>query len=160
MTSSTQGKWQTASALHRFNRYEIKYLMKEEQLGELHDELKPRMGRDPHQVLPTRVSSLYYDTPDLRFYWEKIDGLRFRRKLRVRVYGEPESVTEDSTVYVEIKQRVNRVTQKRRIALPYPEARRLCDGRERLELVSGSQGLVDEILTLAHTLDLQPTAML
>jgi len=77
----------TASALHRFNRYETKYLMAESRLAELHALLGVRMAKDAYQTQATRVTSLYYDTPDLRFYWEKIDGLRFRRKLRIRKQG-------------------------------------------------------------------------
>lgn len=148
----------TASALHRFNRYEIKYLLRQDQLPALRRELDARMQKDPHQVDPTRITSLYYDTPDLRFYWEKIEGLRFRRKLRLRAYGAPAAITEETKVYVEIKQRVNRVTQKRRVSLPYAHARRLCDGREDLE-APASQPFVDEVLTLARSLDLRPTAI-
>lgn len=148
----------TASALHRFNRYEIKYLLRQDQLPALRRELDARMQKDPHQVEPTRITSLYYDTRDLRFYWEKIEGLRFRRKLRMRVYGPPSAVSEDTKVYVEIKQRVNRVTQKRRVSLSYADARRLCDARGDLQ-APGSQGFIDEVLTLARSLDLRPTAI-
>lgn len=149
----------TASALHRFNRYEIKYLVDAPSLPGLREELERRMERDEHQREPTRITSLYYDTPGLRFYWEKVDGLRFRRKLRVRAYGAPEEITDASTVYVEIKQRVNRVTQKRRVALPYPSARALCDGRRDPGVEGSARPLVSEILSLAHTLDLRPMAV-
>ncbi len=148
----------TASALHQFNRYEIKYLIPQDRLPSLRAFLEARMGRDPHQSTPTRITSLYYDTRSLRFYWEKIEGVRFRRKLRIRMYGPPESIDEDTTAFVEIKQRVNRVTQKRRISLPYRDARVLCDGREE-PLGHGRPGFVGEVLTLCRTLDLHPTAI-
>lgn len=73
------------------------------------------------------LSSLYYDTDDYRFYREKLDGLKFRRKLRIRRYETQEHMTDDSIVYVEIKQRVNRVTQKRRVPMSYKEALALCN---------------------------------
>lgn len=105
-----------ASRLHAFNRFELKYLVPVEQAADIRDELAERMDRDLHSpVGGYGVWSLYYDTPRLRFYWEKIEGLKFRRKLRIRHYGSPDGVTDDSPVCVEIKQRVNRVTQKRRI---------------------------------------------
>lgn len=88
--------------------------------AEIRDELGERMDRDLNSpVGGYGVWSLYYDSPpELRFYWEKIEGLKFRRKLRIRHYGDPVGVTDDSPpVCVEIKQRVNRVTQKRRITL-------------------------------------------
>lgn len=159
MTDDTSRLRATASALHRFNRYEIKYLVDARDLPRLRDELAGRMARDDLQREPTRLTSLYYDTQGLRFYWEKIDGLRFRRKLRVRAYGAPETITEASTVFVEIKQRVNRVTQKRRVALPYPDARMLCDARQDPGVTGTAAPLVSEILSLAHTLDLRPTAI-
>jgi SPX domain protein involved in polyphosphate accumulation len=149
----------TASALHRFNRYEIKYLIDVRALPALRADLERRMVRDELQRTPTRLTSLYYDTRDLRFYWEKVDGLRFRRKLRVRVYGPPEKVSEASTVFVEIKQRVDRVTQKRRVALSYPSARMLCDERRDPGVVGAAEPLVAEILGLVQTLDLQPTVI-
>ncbi|MBK6647588.1 MAG: VTC domain-containing protein [Anaerolineales bacterium] len=77
------------------------------------------------------LASLYYDSPDFRCYWEKVDGIRFRRKLRIRRYESPGApLTEDTPVFVEIKQRVDRVTQKRRVILPYGEALRLCNKRQ------------------------------
>ena len=108
------GYQQTASRLHSFNRYEIKYLLDEFRVAELRSELVARMASDPFSPRGGYpVTSLYYDTADLRFYWEKIEGLRFRRKLRMRLYGRPADCTDQTPVQVEIKQRVNRVTQKR-----------------------------------------------
>ncbi|NLV78095.1 MAG: polyphosphate polymerase domain-containing protein [Rhodococcus sp.] len=151
------GYQQTASRLHAFNRYEIKYLVDELQVPELREELTARMENDPfspHGGYP--VASLYYDTPDLRFYWEKIEGLKFRRKVRMRLYGAPDECTDESSVHVEIKQRVNRVTQKRRIALPYGEARRWLDDRQPITCDPSQRAFVDEVTTLVGNLDLRP----
>ncbi|WP_431038488.1 polyphosphate polymerase domain-containing protein [Streptomyces sp. P6-2-1] len=145
---------------HAFNRFELKYLVPVEQAAEIREELAQRMDIDAHSPPGGYgVWSLYYDTPLLRFYWEKIEGLKFRRKLRIRHYGEPDGVTDDSPVCVEIKQRVNRVTQKRRITLPYGEARRLCDGRELVAHAPGESAFVQEVLDLIVRLDLRPTAL-
>jgi hypothetical protein len=143
------------SRLHAFNRYEIKYLVDVSAVDGLRQQLAGRM--DPEDQYG--VWSLYYDTPQLRFYWEKIEGLRFRRKLRLRHYGSPHTLTDDRPVYVEIKQRVNRVTQKRRIALPYREARRLCDGRELVDHGAEDRGFVNEVLGLVSGLDLRPVVI-
>jgi hypothetical protein len=151
------GYQQTASKLHAFNRYEIKYFVDELRVPELREELEARMDSDPfspHGGYP--VSSLYYDTPDLRFYWEKIEGLRFRRKLRMRLYGPPSECTDDSLVQIEIKQRVNRVTQKRRVALPYGLAQRWLNEREGIESAPAGRGFVNEVTTLIGNLDLRP----
>lgn len=150
----------TASAIHRFNRYEIKYLMPEANLDDLRDRLSARMAVDSNTGgQAERISSLYYDSRDLRFYWEKIEGLKFRRKLRIRVYGEPETIDADTTVFVEIKQRTNRVTQKRRVALPYRYAQLLCDGQPVPDDLEVRAAFANEVLTMVSSLDLQPTAV-
>ncbi|MGW3417440.1 VTC domain-containing protein [Streptomyces phaeochromogenes] len=149
-----------ASRLHAFNRFELKYLVPVEQAAEIRDELAERMDRDLNSPAGGYgVWSLYYDTPQLRFYWEKIEGLKFRRKLRIRHYGTPDGVTDESPVCVEIKQRVNRVTQKRRITLPYGVARQLCDGREMIEHSPKESAFVQEVLELVVRLNLLPTAI-
>ncbi|RZD65871.1 vacuolar transporter [Streptomyces albidoflavus] len=149
-----------ASRLHAFNRFELKYLVPVEQAAQIRDELAERMERDAHSpVGGYGVWSLYYDTPQLRFYWEKIEGLKFRRKLRIRHYGDLDGVTDASPVCVEIKQRVNRVTQKRRITLPYGVARQLCDGRELVPHSVRERAFVEEVLELIVRLNLRPAAI-
>ncbi|WP_433528839.1 polyphosphate polymerase domain-containing protein [Micromonospora sp. CA-263727] len=146
--------------LHAFNRYEIKYLVPTVDVPALRDEFTARMNRDSHGgSTGYGVWSVYYDTDGLRFYWEKIEGLRFRRKLRVRHYGDRSTVTDDSIVHVEIKQRVNRVTQKRRVALPYRLARDLCDQRQLVDHDPSQRAFLEEVLELLCGLDLQPVAM-
>ncbi|BDH67949.1 VTC domain-containing protein [Streptomyces sp. PLM4] len=149
-----------ASRLHAFNRFELKYLVPVEQAAQIRDELAERMERDAHSpVGGYGVWSLYYDTPQLRFYWEKIEGLKFRRKLRIRHYGDLDGVTDASPVCVEVKQRVNRVTQKRRITLPYGVARQLCDGRELVPHSVRERAFVEEVLELIVRLNLRPAAI-
>ncbi|EXG82444.1 polyphosphate polymerase domain-containing protein [Cryptosporangium arvum] len=148
------------SRLHAFNRYEIKYLVPVDRLDDLRDEFHSRMDADSHGgSAGYGVWSVYYDTTDLRFYWEKIEGLRFRRKLRVRHYGDRSTIDDDTTVFVEIKQRVNRVTQKRRVALPYARARELCDDRTLVEHEPRERAFLEEVLELVNGLDLRPVAM-
>ena len=148
------------SRLHAFNRYEIKYLMPGTTLPARRAELDRRLDRDSHGTDGGYgVWSTYYDTRDLRFYWEKIEGLKFRRKLRIRHYGDRFTVADDTTVFVEIKQRVNRVTQKRRVALPYRQALRLCDDREMVGHEPGQAAFLEEVLGLVSRLDLRPVAM-
>ncbi len=114
------------SAVRSFNRFELKYLLTSDQANAFRDDLVHYVDLDPHAG-PTGsypLASLYYDTEDHRFYWEKLDGIKFRRKLRIRSY---DPAPEPSTmVFAEIKQRVNRVTQKRRIVAPLAEALALC----------------------------------
>ncbi|GAA1012583.1 VTC domain-containing protein [Acrocarpospora pleiomorpha] len=148
------------STLHAFNRYEIKYLIDVDQVESLRQEMERRLDRDQH--CPDEgynIWSVYYDTRRLRFYWEKIEGLKFRRKLRIRHYGDRFAATGDTPVFVEIKQRVNRVTQKRRVRLPYADALGLCDGRRMVGHEPGQRAFLEEVLDLVSRLDLHATAM-
>jgi hypothetical protein len=147
------------SRLHAFNRYEIKYLVDVSAVAQLRDDLAQRLDHDEQGDAGYGVWSLYYDTPQLRFYWEKVEGIRFRRKLRIRHYGEPATLRDTTPVYVEIKQRVNRVTQKRRVALPHELARRLCDGRQEVPHHPAERPFLDEVLGLVGGLDLRPVTV-
>nr|WP_235717421.1 polyphosphate polymerase domain-containing protein [Mycolicibacterium goodii] len=143
--------------MHAFNRYEIKYFVDEMRVPELRDELTAHMDTDPYSPRGGYpVTSLYYDTPDLRFYWEKIEGLRFRRKLRMRLYGAPSACADDTPVQIEIKQRVNRVTQKRRTEMPYGTAVQWLDHRKEIDCDASQRPFVNEVSTLVQNLDLRP----
>ena len=158
---ATSARTATASRLHAFNRFEIKYLVPQDRAEELRAELRRHMDDDAYsgdRGYP--ITSVYYDTARLTFYWEKIEGLKFRRKLRVRHYGTADDLSPDSRVFVEIKQRVNRVTQKRRVVLPYRDALRLCspEGYEpEGEVGARERAFLDEVSTLVGELDLRPT---
>jgi hypothetical protein len=112
------------STIRTFNRYELKYILS----TEFAEKMQTGLGQ---YLLPDEngnergdyvLSSLYYDTEDFRFYWEKMEGIKFRRKLRLRVYETAEQLTPDSTVFLEIKQRLDKIVQKRRVALTLEEA--------------------------------------
>jgi hypothetical protein len=121
---------QLSHTIRKFNRFELKYLLTLQQAERFKTALQAYLVADEHGNGNGRypLSSLYYDSPDLRCYREKVDGLKFRRKLRIRLYGD--SLTGETPVFVEIKQRLDRVTQKRRIILAYADALRLCNDRQ------------------------------
>src|SRR5512145_1973519 len=118
-------------AIRRFNRFELKYLLTLKQAELFKKALLAYLLPDEHGNRNGRygLTSLYYDSPDFRCYWEKVDGIKFRRKLRIRRYETDQPLTADTPVFVEIKQRLDRVTQKRRVILPYGDAIRLCNDR-------------------------------
>lgn len=111
-----------------FNRFELKYLIDASDAALLRSDMERHMRPDGHGGGRYRVESLYYDSPDLRCYWEKVEGIKFRRKLRIRRYASTSPLLPESPVFAEIKQRVDKVTQKRRVDLPYAEALALCSG--------------------------------
>jgi SPX domain protein involved in polyphosphate accumulation len=152
----------TSSALQAVRsreRFELKYLLSREQAAALAAEVAPYMDEDSHGAGdPYAITSLYYDTPDLRCYWEKVDGLRYRRKLRIRHYEGRSELRPETTVFVEIKQRVNRTVQKRRAGFPYAVACALCEGEE-IECDAARGPFVREVQAFVDTQRLQPTAI-
>jgi hypothetical protein len=145
------------AVIRTFNRYELKYLVDQRVLAKVRPELSARLDHDTHGDLGSYpLWSRYYDTYDLRCYWEKIDGIKFRRKLRIRHYGSPHTLSADTPVWVEIKQRLNRVTQKRRARLQYSDAVALCAGLEIDGCEAGDSAVVEEVERLVSDFALRP----
>jgi hypothetical protein len=142
--------------IRRFNRFELKYLVPIATWEGMIREISAQMSPDPmgkEGVYP--VTSLYYDTPDRQFYRSKLDGVKYRRKLRIRMYGEPSEA--NPRVMVEIKQRINRTTQKRRVRARLEEAYALCEG-EAPNLASADEedrAVASEVEFLSRTLKLE-----
>jgi SPX domain protein involved in polyphosphate accumulation len=109
-----------------------------------------------------RVTSLYYDSPDLTCYRSKVDGILYRRKVRIRTYGL-HAASDDDAIALEIKQRINRTVQKRRLELPLPLAEQLCAGTLDLtdltDLSPDDHEVASEVRYLVDALDLRPTAI-
>ena len=101
-------------ALHQtMNRYEVKYLVPTKDVPALMAEWAPYTRPDPHSPeWGYSISSVYWDTADFALFWEKIEGVKYRRKLRFRRYGDAPQV------FLEIKGREDRTLHKRRIQWP------------------------------------------
>jgi hypothetical protein len=143
------------------DRFELKYLLNWTQRDAMAAELSNYLLRDHQGDEQGRyiITSLYFDTVNHQAYWDKLDGHRFRRKVRVRVYGQ-EQVTPDTLCFAEIKQRINKTLQKKRVLLPYSVAANLCSaGEEVVGADEADQAVIDEISYLHHTLQLQPSCI-
>jgi len=145
--------------IRRFNRYELKYVIHASRIPALVDDLLYFMEPDAHGDGDGfyRVTSLYYDSPDLAMYRSKIEGLKFRRKLRVRIYpgDDIRSVTK---AFAEIKQRYNRTVQKKRVTLPLADAEALAAGDfDPYDLEDPlDQAAASEMLYMVRAMQLKP----
>jgi hypothetical protein len=146
--------------IKRFNRYELKYVIDAQRYRSLVQDLGQFMVPDAYGDTDGfyRVVSLYYDSPDFCSYWSKLDGLKFRRKLRIRIYVYPgQDIRKVDTAFVEIKQRVNRTVQKRRLVLPLEQAKRLCAGDEvQVDLDAADTATASEVAYMVRALRLRP----
>ncbi|MCP4679361.1 MAG: polyphosphate polymerase domain-containing protein [Deltaproteobacteria bacterium] len=146
--------------IRRFNRYELKYIVQLEKaeriMADLMNFTEPDSygGRSGYPLV-----SLYYDSPAMDFYWAKIEGIKFRRKLRIRIYPkDPIDTTTEGMV--EIKQRINRTVQKRRLKLPLDEAEDLCRGTlTRDDLDPMDQQVASEVQYMVNAMHLSPTCI-
>ena len=111
-----------------FKRHEIKYMITQEQKQKLLDAIKPYMKLDKYGR--TTIRNIYYDTDTYLLIRRSIEKPSYKEKLRIRSYGRAES---DSTVFVELKKKYEKVVYKRRISLLENEAvewlsrKRVCD---------------------------------
>lgn len=99
-------------------RVEHKYLVPNELLDDIRADLRPYVLPDPlggkQRDGEYTVRSIYYDTPHLECYDTKLDGLKVRRKFRIRGYDQP---TDDSIVFLEIKKKYDSFIAKHRSPL-------------------------------------------
>ncbi len=99
-------------------RVEYKYLVPLELLSRLRGLMMPYLETDPFALrFPERqytVRSLYYDTSQLQYYHEKIEGIRNRKKLRIRCYDDQQP---DSVAFLEIKRKSDASVSKDRAPL-------------------------------------------
>lgn len=147
-----------ASTIRSFDRYELKYLIHASQVSAIVSDVLAQMSPDRYGDSEGSyvISNLYYDSPELHMLHSKIVGSSYRRKLRIRTYGDG-SHAPPRTAMVEIKQRLRRTTQKRRVVVPLDEALRLCEARSSWQWDDGTdQAVADEIRSLVLALALRP----
>lgn len=150
--------------IKQFSRYELKYILTREQFLDftkiLPDYLSPDSRGD--EAGRYSITSLYYDTVDYRAYWDKIEGHKFRRKVRIRVYGDV-AVSSESDCFAEIKQRINKTLQKKRVYISYASAEALCGFGEQIPEESDMSEFdletVSEIRYLQGAQQLQPACI-
>lgn len=142
------------SPLH-FRRLELKYLLP----TSLVDLIIPTLANylQPDDFANDEgyytVNSLYYDSPDLHCYNQKLDGIYFRKKYRLRYYDYSQNT------FLEIKRKAGDTVIKDRLLLDesprelynYVHLPHLLTVRKRDELAA-------ELLTDTHHLHLKPKA--
>ena len=113
----------------RFGRREFKYALAPDEFPAIRAEIEHRLPGDVHAVNAAYpIVSEYFDTPDRQCFWERVDQLPNRRKLRMRCYGTREGEIPPSG-FVEIKQKRSGTGVKRRVSIDVAEL-----GQENLDL--------------------------
>lgn len=107
-----------------FKRYELKFLLTMNEYSLLREAILPHMGYDTYGNKEGKynIVTLYYESDDKKVYFETMNRLRFRQKLRLRIYDRADL---SSNAFIEIKQKFKNVVNKRRTVLPLSEAYKL-----------------------------------
>jgi len=97
------------------NRLEYKYLVPVSKLDIIRSEMRPYVELDKYSAKRDQqeytVRSIYYDSPMTECYHQKIDGIKVRKKFRIRGYNEPGNM---NIVFLEIKRKYVNFIDKNR----------------------------------------------
>ena len=100
-----------------FKRYELKYMLTQDQKERLLKGMKPYMSIDKYGR--DTIRNIYFDTDNYRLIRHSIERPIYKEKLRIRSYRLTQA---DTPVYVELKKKYNSVVYKRRISVPQKAA--------------------------------------
>ncbi len=136
-----------------FKRYELKFMLTEEQAARLLTGMEPYMEPDLYGL--TTIRNLYFDTDNYRLIRRSMEKPVYKEKLRLRSYGP---AAGDAPVFVELKKKYKDVVYKRRLEMPYDRGMAwLCTGTDGS--VTGQ--IADEIdYFLSYYGNLQPRVFL
>ena len=95
-----------------FKRYELKYMLIPEQKEKILEAMSPYVELDKYGR--TTIRNVYFDTDSYRLIRRSIEKPAYKEKLRIRSYSQ---ATANSTVFVELKKKYEKVVYKRRLPL-------------------------------------------
>ena len=136
-----------------FKRYELKYMLTAEQKEKIVEAMSPYMELDKYGR--STIRNIYFDTDNYRLIRRSLEKPAYKEKLRVRSYSQ---ATADSTVFVELKKKYEKVVYKRRLPMS--------EGEATAWLSRGTECPIDTQISreinyfLAHYGKLRPTVFL
>lgn len=85
------------------------------------------------------VKSIYFDTANFDYFYEKVDGFKLRKKIRIRGYNDANDL---NTVFLEIKRKYYEPISKTRAPLTFEKVRMLFE--------DSNSSAVDELIGENH----------
>ncbi|MBQ8343734.1 MAG: polyphosphate polymerase domain-containing protein [Clostridia bacterium] len=135
-----------------FKRYELKFLITEEQCAKLKSMFYEYMTDDAYGK--SIIRNIYFDTPSHLLIRNSIDKPVYKEKIRLRSYGE---TTADTPVFLELKKKFKGVVYKRRVRLKEKEA---------VDYIAGKSSLPDNQISreidyfISYYKDLMPSMVI
>lgn len=110
----------------QFKRFELKYYLNDIQSNRMLLQLSQLMDTDKNCINQQayRVRSLYFDSIDDECLYEKQSGLLYRKKIRLRTYGDSHA----ETAKFEIKHKHGQIVKKESVIIKRNDAEEICKG--------------------------------
>jgi hypothetical protein len=139
-------------------RYELKYIVSASVVHAIEGKLIGHCAHDVHGSEGCYINeTLYFDSPSLDFYFQKIEGVKLRRKVRIRRHGDTGPWEK---VFVEIKRRNGQYIEKARFSLPTQLLPFLFDSFQRKKIIytltPAEIQVYNEVSALARLFHLRP----
>lgn len=139
-----------------FQRKEKKYSLSYTTYEQVINALNLYMKEDIYGL--HTILSIYFDTENYEMIRHSITKPAYKEKFRIRSYGIPK---EDTDVFLEIKKKVSGVVYKRRIALPFSQAKAYVEHPYSFKLPNEkNQQIKQEIDWLLARKKLEPKVMI
>ena len=101
--------------MESFERTEKKYVLEAEQYNYIKQNIQSYVDKD--EFYQYKINSLYYDTDSYELIRRSIEKPKYKEKLRIRCYNEP-----DEQVHIEFKKKYDKIVYKRRTKVNYHDA--------------------------------------
>lgn len=135
-------------------RHEFKYLISEADARLLKLRLQHVMKPDPHAGATGRytIRSLYFDDLSHSAFYEKVDGIDFRSKYRLRIYNY-----SLNTIKLEKKEKLGNLTRK--TAQTVTTAQAMALNRDSRPDFPGKTGLLEELAVKMRSSGVRPMVL-
>ena len=134
-------------------RHELKFKISNSAAEVLKQKLSLIMDKDNNAFFKDGsylIKSLYFDNRDSDSYYEKMDGVLYRKKYRIRIYNE-----DDSFIRLEKKMKHNNMTAKEQMLISKDIYSKILNGK--INEIDGAKGLLLEFLNEYRTKGLVPS---
>ena len=134
-------------------RHEIKYKISNSAAEVLKQKLSLILKKDKNAFYEDGsyiIKSLYFDYRDSSSYYEKLDGVLYRKKYIIRIYND-----NDTFIRLEKKMKHNNMTAKEQMLISKDIYSKILEGR--LDEIEGATGLLEEFIAASKNKGLIPS---
>lgn len=138
-------------------RSELKFWVPLVQMQQIKQSIAPYVRRDPYtfslRYPRYSVHTIYFDSPQLDFYYEKMDGLKVRKKVRLRTYNQ---ARDHAPFFLEIKRRYDRSIIKERCVMSHEAIHDWWQKKDRMTVKKNKHITLERINYLMNAFHLRP----